>query len=184
MSTSTVDQEPLRRAALRLHAMADADRQWVIEALDGGQRALLQPLLGELRALGIPREAVPVAALAEGAPTEPELAAGERWLDTLDTEGVAALASVLSREPPAVMQALLAAKPWPWRAPLVAAIRADSGAEIRTAPPAAAPAPRLQRELAAVLHPRWRAAMSARAAPTPRRWAWVQTMLTRLGRPT
>jgi hypothetical protein len=51
----TVAEARARRAALALHALADEDRERVLGMLDEPQRSRVQPLLGELQALGIPR---------------------------------------------------------------------------------------------------------------------------------
>jgi hypothetical protein len=42
-----------RRAALALHAMSAADRAWALDALDERERTAIEPLLGELEALGL-----------------------------------------------------------------------------------------------------------------------------------
>lgn len=46
----------LRRAALALHGLSPADRQWMIDRLPVQKQADLQPLLQELAALGIPAD--------------------------------------------------------------------------------------------------------------------------------
>lgn len=53
-----------RRAALALHAVAPADRRWLLERLDGAQRERLQALLTELDSLGIRFDPADMEALA------------------------------------------------------------------------------------------------------------------------
>jgi hypothetical protein len=43
-----------RQAALLLHGLANADRDWLLGELASGQRRLLEALLAELHALGVP----------------------------------------------------------------------------------------------------------------------------------
>jgi len=45
-----------RRAALLLHAMAEADRIWLLDAMPASERDRLAPLLVELETLGIARD--------------------------------------------------------------------------------------------------------------------------------
>ena len=169
MNPISDDELALRRAALTLHAMAEPDRDWVLSGLDAGQRDILQPLLAELRSLGIPEgaglEPLPDAAQPAGSPaTRPP----DDWLRTLDGQGVTALAQVLSSEPPQVAQTLLALDDWPWGARLLQAL-AGGAVRLEHSAPASPPSPRLGRELAALLHLRWQESLAALPLPQPRR---------------
>lgn len=88
----------LRRAALALHALGEADREWLLERLPAQSRQTLGELLAELGELGIPPDdAVIRAALSEAAPGE-----------LMSTDEARALCSVLAEEAPAVQSLLLA----------------------------------------------------------------------------
>ena len=168
---------PLHRAALTLHAMAANDRAWVLGALPESQRALLQPLLMELDALGVPKEQALIADLPEAAAVE---AHGRPWLLNLDGEGVAALAVVLAGQPVQLTQALLAMHAWSWRAQLLETF----GEEQRRAALVTVdkPPPRLQTVILQALRAKWQAAQAQRRVPAPGLWARTRARLARLGR--
>jgi hypothetical protein len=100
MNDSMPDPSALRRAALALHAMSDADRAWMLDALPGRQKPALVMLLSELEELGLPADADLVADLIT--PVSPALAG--RMPAELD---VAALAQRLQCEPPSIAAALM-----------------------------------------------------------------------------
>ncbi|NML42924.1 hypothetical protein HHL11_04120 [Ramlibacter sp. G-1-2-2] len=72
-----------RRAALLLHAMQPADRQWVLAALPAAQVGALRDMLAELEVLGIPPDDALLRPLAEapGATPAERLArlSGNEW---------------------------------------------------------------------------------------------------------
>jgi hypothetical protein len=108
------DLQPLRRAALLVHALPDADARWLLDALSAQERAALDPLLSELRLLGLPRDPTLVTELeGQSRSPVPVLDAG---LARLDRHGVAQLENLLRAEPVCVTTRLLAAGAWPWRA--------------------------------------------------------------------
>ena len=110
----------LRRAALVLHAMPEVDRAWLLAQLAPQERTQLEPLLAELRTLGIPAEralldeAIGVARLAAGR----EAGAAKAHADALaklrkaDPEE---LAAILRREPAVLVAKLCRMAKWPWR---------------------------------------------------------------------
>ena len=110
---------PVRRAALLLHAMAPADRDWVLTRLPANGRAGLETLLRELGELGIPRD----SALLEQVVTvkahaaEPNLDAPDRaaLFTAIAAADPARLAIVLRDEPVDLVAMLLAARDWTWR---------------------------------------------------------------------
>src|SRR5436305_1145632 len=59
MSAADIDQphDAVRRTALVLHALAPADRDWVLGRLPERNRAQVVPCLEELATLGIPQDA-------------------------------------------------------------------------------------------------------------------------------
>ena len=102
---------PLRKAAMLLHSMGEADRHWMLERLDAGQRPRIEALLSELRALEYPadpdlvRESLTGAVATRAAPTAATGLAG--W-------SVEQAAQVLLAEPDDVIALLLRAGAWPW----------------------------------------------------------------------
>lgn len=120
---------PVRRAALLLHAMAPADRDWMLRQLPGDENARLQELLRELAELGIPHDRTllkQVLAAPGPAPApvrEPTLGAQTLAYEqpaltpreTLDAANPARLALVLREEPVELVAMLLALQEWSWR---------------------------------------------------------------------
>lgn len=106
-----------RQAALVAHALEDEDQRWLLQALQPAHRALLQPLLQELQALGLPRERDSVQDLlrSTGAVSHPAQA--------LDAASAASLVARLAAEPPALCEWVLALRPWPWAGSLRAQCR-------------------------------------------------------------
>jgi hypothetical protein len=130
----------LRRAALQLHAMAPADRAWLLASLAAARRERLEVLLQELCSLGIPADAALLQSEREP-PTEtpsPEHSAMER-LHSLSAGEVAWLAAHLEKEPPVLIAMLLAHQAWSWRQALVDRL----GDDTRRCVEAAAEQPRL-----------------------------------------
>jgi len=95
----------LRRAALALHALGQADRDWLLEQLPPQPRQTLGGLLAELTELGIAPDVEVIRAALSEKPPEPSLSAHE----------ARALCLVLSEEAPAVRSLLLAALSAPER---------------------------------------------------------------------
>jgi hypothetical protein len=122
----------MHRAALVVHALADADRDWLLQSLPEAERTMLAPLLTELRELGIPPDARlldgAVDATAAGSQAAPEAHA----LDALDQAGFAALAVILAMEPPRVAAALIAARPAAWGERLLACVPREHAEAIRS----------------------------------------------------
>jgi hypothetical protein len=147
-----------RHAALAIHALSDTDQQWMLSRLPGARRQALEPLLAELRELGIPRDPAVVADL--NASSRQASAAGwsgsdAEWLARLPAARVVA---GLADESPEVVSKLLACRPWPW-AQAVAAAHGLEGVPLA----AGHQAPRLLESLSAGLARRLRAP----AAPRP-----------------
>lgn len=114
---------PVRRAALLLHAMAPADRAWMLAQLPEGARIRLQALLRELVALGIPHDAALLRQVAATrAPAEEpilDVPRGDPGSDvpfaTVAGADAARLAAVLRDEPADLVATLLAVRDWTWR---------------------------------------------------------------------
>lgn len=97
-----------RRAALALHALADGDCERVLAMLDEVQRCRIEPVLHELRELGIPPGVSPAEVVPAVHPHEPSI-----------TERIAALSAVevvptLDSLSPSTVAALLQVADWPW----------------------------------------------------------------------
>lgn len=131
---------PLRKAALLLHSMAEADRHWMLSQVPPVQRRRLDALLAELQALAFPTdEALLREALQAAAAPEPQATA--RGPSSWTAEQAA---RILAPEPDALIAVVLSAGSWHWepallrkigefRAGMVAAARDDLA---RTAAPA------------------------------------------------
>lgn len=99
--------DPVRQAALALHALPEADCQRVLGLLTPEHQALLAPLLLELKQLGIPTSAGQAYLQADPPADE---AASRLW--TLTAQ---AALQVLQRQKTDVVARIWCAHPWPWR---------------------------------------------------------------------
>jgi hypothetical protein len=106
--------QPLRRAALLVHAMPETDARWLLDTLADGQRAMLEPLLRELRALRLPADGSLLASL-HGAPAAAAPVANDCALATIERQGIASLERLLAAEPAGVAVRFLGLRAWPWR---------------------------------------------------------------------
>ncbi|WP_399681010.1 hypothetical protein [Xenophilus sp.] len=130
------DSAAQRRAALLLHSMQDEDRRWLLAALPVEAQGALAPLLAELGALGIERDAQVLEAAIREVPARTRQVdilqanqglagdrrkgaapwqADEAFLLALDRDGIRLLAGLLREEPPTLVAHLLQARPWPWQ---------------------------------------------------------------------
>jgi hypothetical protein len=137
----------MRQAALALHALCEVDRRWVLSSLSSGQRTELQPLLEELRAIGIPRDATLVEELcARGVatPAWETLSAPMAAMAPLDAGGAAALAALVKQEPPRVVAALTSAGTAQWRDRVLAELSPVTRAEVERQEASLTGAPALQ----------------------------------------
>ena len=168
---------PVHRAALTLHALSSDDRAWVLEALSSHQRSVLQPLLGELDELGIPRGPDLLRGLA-GTGSEAAIPASEA-LQALDDPAVRRLASLLAAEPPRLAAALLAGRSWPWREQLLAALPQAMAQEVESLARSGSPALALH---AAIVAEAVLRVAGERAEPKPvSRWHLLRHALLALG---
>lgn len=112
---------PVRRAALLLHAMGQADRDWVLGQLPASGRERLRDLLRELAELGIPRDATLLSQVvsAPAAVREPSLDVealpAATPSGTIAAADPAHLAAVLRGEPVELVALLLSLREWAWR---------------------------------------------------------------------
>lgn len=115
----------LRKAALLLHSVSLADRQWLLGRMDTSQRAQLSSLIEEIDALGIPADRTllhDVLELPRGLTdslVEPEnterLDDLEHLLRVIDAAAPAWLAQILRDEPVELIASLLEMHEWSWR---------------------------------------------------------------------
>lgn len=110
-----------RRVALALHAMAPADRGWMLERLPASARGQLREWLDELESLGVPRDPSLLATARAALPARAQPAGSQAAM----IASVAALtpeqvADVLRHEPVALAVALLGISDWPWRQSAIA----------------------------------------------------------------
>lgn len=154
-----------RRAALAVHAMAPADREWVLRELPPVQRGLLQPLLAELGELGIPQDAALLREATVAAPTAPAVLVHLRERDVLSAGSARALARWLRGEPPQVGARLLNACP-AWRMQLMRALPSTEQRSMATLAASLVPAPELERLVLSAAHRR----LLAPAVTSPMSW--------------
>ncbi len=118
-STPTI-APTLRRAALVVHAMPARDRAWLLAQLAPLERAQLEPLLAELRTLGIPanrallEEAIG-AVRATGSREAGASTARSDAVDALRKADPERLAAILRGEPATLVAKLCRLSEWPWR---------------------------------------------------------------------
>ncbi|MGJ7502496.1 hypothetical protein ACSFBF_19210 [Variovorax sp. ZT5P49] len=175
----------VRHAALLLHAMAPADRSWMLDALPQQERAELAPLLEELEALGIERDpalidaatsgdelAAPAYEIVVGTP-RPAATSDEAMLHALDVEQVPTLADIFRTEPAGLVAELLSLADWPWREALLQAMepvqRRKIEAHLAATTPASQTPPGLRAALISMVAARLRGRPSA-DGPSSSRW--------------
>jgi hypothetical protein len=110
-----------KRAALELHGLSTADREWVLGRLAPTEQARVKPLLVELDQMNVRFDA---ASVAEGGdagtaprPSQSALAKAPASARSIVHDADAsAISRLLSSEPSWVANALLALDAWPWSA--------------------------------------------------------------------
>lgn len=178
---TTATPDPLRRAALTLHALSTPDRAWLLRALPSLARDRLEPLLVELAALGIPADPR-LARDADSAPSAPGPRAAPAWPHALDAQGVAALAGVLAGEPAGLTRALLSMHAWTWTPSLLAALDPARRAALGDTPLASEMAPRLKDAIVRALKARVDLEPQDAPAPPAGRWRRARAKLARIVR--
>jgi hypothetical protein len=183
MSASAGSGAALRRAALTLHALPEADCEWVLTGLAPAQREAVTPLLADLRELGIPRDGT----LLAGILSEQHRPSPQRkepvWLEHLEGPEVTALARVLSAEPAALTRSLLAMQPWSWTQELLPALDGACRCELERMGRGTPPPARVQSALLEALRPRVEAERRCSAPMAQSRWQWIRRKFASLGAP-
>lgn len=158
-----------RQVALMLHGLADADRAWLLGRLDPAQVEVLEPLLVELRELGIPADPALTAQALEPIAVH-EDAEMRSVMQTMGAITLPQLQLVLADEPQGVIAAILTAGKWPWQQAFLAAQEPAKARSIkdmmRSHPGGAA----LHRSLIRALSERLGGTRVAQATPAPS-WA-------------
>lgn len=117
------EMDGLRRAALTLHGLLPADREWVLSQLDAADQERLSGLLAELTELGIPadRDLVRDSLADRLTPGVGQPSAISR----LRQASAGQLYPVLADEPDGLIAQILAIDDWPWFADLMAMLGDD-----------------------------------------------------------
>jgi hypothetical protein len=164
MTDLTLQASPEQRAALTLHALAAADRDWLLHALPAERQPALRAMLTQLQAIGIPADRGFVDAVVQRrssvSPCAPASSAAE----------VARTLALLDGEPPRVLAALLGAQASQFHEQARATLPAERLARARECGPAG---PALQ---AAVCQEVARCLRASAAAPRSR-WQGLRSML-------
>lgn len=165
----------LRQAALLAHALSPRDRAWLLASLDAQNRARIEGLLRELRALGIPGD----GSLLQQALQRPGASACVDVRDgaprALSSVQAQAVADLLRGEPAALAARLLATQAGAFAEALLDRLAPHQAQAVRQVAPQR-PAPALERAVrdAVQLALALQAGEPANAGlPSPRsRWRW------------
>lgn len=156
-----------RRAALMVHALGAEDRAWMLAQLPPPQRAALEPLLDELRDLGIPMDRRTLEQNDEAT------ASPAASLARLEGRQMGQLARMLEQEAPEIARALLDAGEPAWRGTLLKQFAPGFAVRVNRLLPRPAGGPALRAALAAAVERRL-PQQQANAKGRPRWWpAWV-----------
>ena len=171
----------VRQAALLVHALGRADRDWLLAALPVSARGALAQPLGELEGLGIPRDPQWLRSVLDEAAAAPAPREPATQLQHLSPLQVEALAAALEREPPSLAARLLRLREWPWRAALLAYWEPATLRAVQGCGPLPS-APSLDAALCAMA---WRCAsanLGTQARTHRGRWPTLLRLVRRLGR--
>jgi hypothetical protein len=153
----------VRRAALVLHGLTPADREWVLERLPPSSCEELQPLLDELASLGMPGDPELIRSalqrVADGAQgVEPAFAV----IAHASSEHVY---DILVDEPDRLIAIVMSSSNWPWRDALLSRIDAARAQGIRERMMTLSVAPGLRRAVLQELARRIGEGVATRRAP-------------------
>ena len=144
----------LRRSALILYAMTSEDREWMFERLPAKVRALLDPMIGELRELGVAtdrallRDAMRQAESLQAEDSTPVAESDDQALEQFSSE---VMARALNAEPAALIAKLLNCRSWSWRDPVMRQMGAHKRRQIQDALEVCAPTGGSESRLTTVL---------------------------------
>lgn len=129
-----------RRAAVALHALAEADRTLILAELPEQDQAVLRDYLNELDELGFDTGAATDLLPRQPADAVPP-AANDTPVDALGAAVAANVNTVLEGEPASLVAQLLSIEPWAWRGDYLALQTAARREQLHAAAPTAAVAP-------------------------------------------
>lgn len=113
-----MDIDSPRRLALQLHALHQADRDWILSRIGGDVRAELESMLDELDSLGFHIDQGIVDSLAEASRSDEAAPAsreeGDDDVALVDRAPSDWLIAHLKGEPPSLLACLAALHPWRW----------------------------------------------------------------------
>ncbi|MCU7815185.1 MAG: hypothetical protein KZQ81_08245 [Candidatus Thiodiazotropha sp. (ex Rostrolucina anterorostrata)] len=108
----------LRKAALYLHGMEEADRRWLLDALTEEEREGLHVTLAELDEMGVPRGNAWLPELAEVHTLdvrEQEDVCQSSEIGAIEAADLSKLTQVFEHEPDSIVALLLKHRVWSWR---------------------------------------------------------------------
>lgn len=105
-----------RQAALCLHGLQSADREWLLGRLPDDRRAALRALLSELDVLGIPRDEDWTAGFSAESASADRTDTHLKDIAVIERAPSDRVWALLENEPDAIVRVLLAYKNWPWKA--------------------------------------------------------------------
>ncbi|MCC2673420.1 MAG: hypothetical protein K0R58_367 [Ramlibacter sp.] len=171
---ATPRQLAQRRAALAVHAMSPVDQDWLLRELPLPHRSLLQPLLAELHAIGIPQDPALLRDATRAAPEIHAPRAGQVPDIRLSAGSARSLARWLRSQPAQVSVRLLAACP-DWRVRLMGALPREDRRALESLAASLAPAPELERLVLAAARRQLAADAGSSRLAWLRRWTWPVT---------
>lgn len=175
--------EGARKAALYLHGLTAADREWLLSQLPASEIDSLRGLLDELQMLGIPNEPLLEAASTAVEPTititdsDSELQSEHDLLHGADPDAVVQL---LIHEPIAVISTLMRISNWSWKKPLLEALSTPRHEQLMASLNSAAyVTPRVQAALLDAVNVRFASKPASMCVVEPRRTAEVNSLPAR-----
>lgn len=104
--------EGYRKAALYLHGLSKADRQWFLGSLPQENKTALETLLEELAELGIPKKSMDLQLLPKSRPIDNK--AMTDTIQALNATSADTIFALMQGEPPVLTAVLLNCYDWVW----------------------------------------------------------------------
>ncbi len=163
-----------KQAALHLHGLNEADRQWLLDQLPVRQRENLLPLLEELNALGIPRERVLLDELnltGTGTGTgERKAAAAEiSYIRYISDRSPTDIAVALNEEADGIVAAVLSVYDWPFQRAYLQSLSAERRCSVQES------VNKIQNQLSARVREALLKTLYNRLLALPQTCAWSET---------
>lgn len=110
----------LRKAALTLHSLNASDKQWILDRVPESEKALLEPLLEELKQIGL-TQSIPLDLdselgqnVAESVTNEKSTQSKDNFIKVIDDLPFHVIKEVLKGESLVVIARLLRINDWQW----------------------------------------------------------------------